>query len=152
MLTAAWRSIHKHPSRRRDAYSAEYLWMAQRQLHQLPDLRQLSATSADVVVAHLMQALVVTAAQRAFLQNDLGVRTHSAVFAIGITITAFHGYDFEFYGAHASACDEDVAEAERTILAEEVRLHEHIEEVAAQSLDGVLEGHNHYFLRVFDVG
>ena len=54
---------HEYSTRGRDADGVEQLGMPQRQLDQLPNLRELSLAAADVVVPDLVETLVVIALQ-----------------------------------------------------------------------------------------
>lgn len=68
-------------------YGAEDLRMAQGQLHELANLRQLLVTTSDVVVAELVQALVLGAAQRlGGVEHDLRVGPDNAVILFGNAI------------------------------------------------------------------
>jgi len=144
-LARAGRAVQQDALGRLHADGLEQLRVAQRQLHQLPDLRHLLAHAAHVVVAHLVQLLLVLPLDGLPLAEDLGVGRHDAV------LRRLRLHHLELHGAHAAAREEGVALAHGPVRLQEVGLQVDVEQVAGDALDGVLEGQHVDARAVLDV-
>jgi hypothetical protein len=144
-LAAARRAEHEDTTRRLDADGLEERRVAQRQLDELADLRELLAAAADVVIADVVHRLFVLAVDRVALAVDDGVRRDDAArLRVGLN-------DLELDLAHAALAGEEVALVDRAVGLHEVRLEEDLEEVAGDALDCVIDGQDVDALAVLDV-
>ena len=119
--------------------------MTQRKLDELADVGELLAHAANVVVADVVHLLLVLALDRLALAVDDGVRRHDAVLG---RVRLHH---LELDGAHAAAHEEHVVLADGAVGLEEVRLEEDVEQVAADTLDRVVDRKDVHALAVLDV-
>ena len=144
LARARW-AVHQNAARRLDADRLEKLRVAQRQLDQLADGCQLLAHAANVVVAHIVHLLLILALDRLALAVDHRVRRHDAVLGrVGLD-------DLELDSTHAAAHKEHVVLAHGAVGLEEVRLEEDVEEVAADTLDGVVDRQDVHALAILHV-
>merc|ERR1719440_2620001 len=145
-LAAAGRAKHEDAARRLDANALEELRVAQRQLDELADVLQLLAHAADVVVPHVVLALLVLSLDGLALAVDHRVGRDNAVLVrIGLD-------DLELDGAHAAAAEEEVVLPHRPVRLHKVRLEEDVEQVARDALDGVINRQDVHALAVLDIG
>merc|ERR1719267_405892 len=145
-LPRAGRAEHEDATRRLDADRLEELRVAQRQLDELADVLQLLAHAADVVVAHVVLALLVLALDGLALAVDDRVGRDDAVL-VGVGLD-----DLELHSAHAAAAEEEVVLTHGAVGLHEVRLEEDVEEVARDALDRVVDGEDVDALAVLHVG
>ena len=114
--------------------------MAEGELDHLPDLGHLLPASADVVGPLLVLSLDGIA-----LAVDDGIGSHDAVGArIGL-------HDLELHRMHGGADQEEVPLLDGPVGLQEVGLEVNVEEVAADSLDGIVQGQDVDALPVRDV-
>mmetsp|Transcript_28922 Transcript_28922/g.62307 ORF Transcript_28922/g.62307 Transcript_28922/m.62307 type:complete len:339 (-) Transcript_28922:583-1599(-) len=144
-LARARRPVHQHTTGRGNAHGAEDLGVAQGQLDELSDLRELPVAPPDIVISDLTQALVLLPPQRSALAEDLSVLAHNAVFSslVSLGINVRH---LKLNRAHTPPCDEGIAHLQGTGLAFKVGLDEYVEQVPTQPLYCVLEGQHLYRL------
>lgn len=119
--------------------------MSQRQLNHFPNLRHLFATAADVIVADVVQLFFVLTLHRFALAVHHRVGCHNAV-RRGV------GFDhLELHRVHGAAHQKQVPLLHRSVGLQKVRLEVHIEEIAGDALDGVVQRQNMHALTVWHV-
>ena len=119
--------------------------MAEGELDHLADLGHLLPASADVVVADVVGSLLVLALDGIALAVDDGIGSHDAVGArIGL-------HDLELHRMHGGADQEEVPLLDGPVGLQEVGLEVNVEEVAADPLDGIVQGQDVDALPVRDV-
>ena len=144
-LAATGRAVHQDAARRLDTDGLEQGRVAQGQLNQLANLRELLAAAADVVVADVVHLLFILAVDGVALAVNDGVwRDDAARLRVGLD-------HLELDLAHATFAGEEVALVDGAVGLHEVRLQEHLEQVARDALDGVVDGEPVNTLAVLDV-
>ncbi|BAT05417.1 Os08g0413050, partial [Oryza sativa Japonica Group] len=114
-LAGAGGPVEEDALGRAHAERLEQLGVAQGQLDELPDLRQLLADAADVVVARPVEPLLVLALHRvALVAEDLRVARHDHGLVVRLRV-----HHLELHGVHVAAHQEPVA-----LLHRPQRIHE----------------------------
>mmetsp|Transcript_36710 Transcript_36710/g.74084 ORF Transcript_36710/g.74084 Transcript_36710/m.74084 type:complete len:210 (-) Transcript_36710:500-1129(-) len=140
-LAAPRRAVEQHAARGVDADALEELRVLQRQLHQLTELPELFRQPPDVVEPDLIrQRRVLLPLQRFTLGVDDCLWRHHP--ELGLLVVDLHDLEVDRHFLLVVGDREDLASVQRAVVLEEIGLQKHLENVAVESCDAVLERHD----------
>mmetsp|Transcript_2893 Transcript_2893/g.6566 ORF Transcript_2893/g.6566 Transcript_2893/m.6566 type:complete len:307 (+) Transcript_2893:1305-2225(+) len=127
------RSIQEDPSRRLHPQRLEERRVPQGELDHLTNLTHRLLAASDVIVSDIVQPLLILALHWFALAMDYGVWCHNNEFA------RIHSNHLELHGTEATAHEEKVPLTGGAVGLQVVGLQVSVEEVACETLDGVVQ-------------
>lgn len=145
-FTSTRGAVHKHTSRWFDTNRFEELRVPEREFDHFSDLGHLLAASTNVIVPNVRQVGLFI-----FTLDGFPFGVNGRILSNNAVLGGICFDDFELDTSASATGEEGVAFADRSVGLEEIRLEEDFENVAGETLDGIVKGQDVYTLAIFDV-